>query len=280
MKWIKRLLFLIACCLLLVIVFVVVSFWMVNSRPVWYQARKLTTQQAADAARSMEDKLVVLRNWAQEADPPTFTLTLTSDELESFSAKWADEWKDKYASFLREPQLFIHDSKLILAGRLKEKDILASLYFAPKIDAFGQFDPNLVQIRGGRLPLPESFFNGAKQKAIDDLDSRLPTWIRDSKLTRNNMANRSMSAVGLGQLALALLQHETCEPFLYVPIDSQKSVPVRIRAIDVNDEGLTLKAEILSATERADLLAHIKNPRQVTAQSRAEPASPSATPAR
>ncbi len=259
MKWLKRLLLLIALALLVVIGFLLVGVYRVQSRPAWYRVGHLTTQQAADQARSMEDKLVELRNWAQEGTAGSMTITLTNDELESFSEKWASQWKDRYAEVLSDLKVYTDDSAFIVAGHLKGRNILASLQFAPRITPDGQLDPNLLRVNGGTLPLPEVVQEKPKARAVKQLRKSLPAVIEESALSVSALANDAMRKAAVTQLILAMLQHTPSEPYLYIQTNAKASVPVRIEQISVANGLLSMKLARTSPEERIKLLERMKS---------------------
>jgi hypothetical protein len=260
-KWIKRLLLLVALGLLGVIAFALIGLWMLKSDPVWYQPNHLNAQQSAVAAKSMEDKLVTFQNWARAGTTPQITIEITGDELTSFSAKWAEVWKDRYGNFMTDPRMYLHDSTLIIAGRLTERNILASLHLDPRITDAGTFQPNLLSVRGGMLALPDRMLNKPKQKAIADLQAHLPELLRRSKLNKNGTANEAMALASAGQWVLAMLKGDAAEPYLYIPNadTTPSSSLVKLKHIRIDGTTLKIDAERPTPADRSALLDRMQS---------------------
>src|SRR5438874_899848 len=190
-KWLKRLLLGVAILLLAVLVTVGVLWRMVRSRPDFYRIVALPREQVEAAAQSATNKFATIQNQAarlraaagagssvrtvregaSEAAAPTggskgvaagapatspdaITVTFTDTELNAFFEKWSNfqNWKASYEQYVQDPIVILKDGRVILAGKLKDADLIASLHFEPKITPDGQLDLQLVRVLGGSFP--------------------------------------------------------------------------------------------------------------------------------
>ena len=72
MKWVKRLLILIAVALFGAVAFSLAGIYLYRGTPKWYRPRIATTQQVKDAANRADQKLLDLFTWAASAGPNSF----------------------------------------------------------------------------------------------------------------------------------------------------------------------------------------------------------------
>src|SRR3954463_14644492 len=198
-KWLTRLLLGVAIVLVAVLVTVVVLWRMVRSRPDFYRIVALPREQIEAAAQSATNKFATIQNQAARlragssarnsregaseaavpaggskndsagaptTSPDSISVTFTDTELNAFFEKWSNfhNWKGSYEQYFADPVVILKDGRIILAGKLKDADLIASLHFEPKITPEGQLDLQLVRILGGSLPLPESLISGYQRK--------------------------------------------------------------------------------------------------------------------
>ncbi len=162
-----------------IIVVLVIGYAMLRSAPQFYRRAKLSPEQAAAAAENAERTINAARQKVaagmhpqrQNATNPSIaveplTMTFSAAELNSFFDKWAEVsgWKAHWQPYLNDPEVFLGDGRVILAGDLKEVKTLVSLHFRPELDEKGQLRLNLVKVLGGRLPLPDMVLAPQKEK--------------------------------------------------------------------------------------------------------------------
>jgi hypothetical protein len=238
-------------------------------------------------ARSAESKLIDAQNWAQELNAdavranrlrarngPATTLPapraegahlieFTADELNALFNKWSalHGWRDKYAEWLEDPRVVLHNGRLILAGRLKELGgAVASFQFQPQIDAEGGLRLDLVRVSGGRLPLPDAVWVKWRDQLIASAQQQLPRWRATARLDDSGAANAPMIAATMSRLLFAVAERKAADPVLFLPlVDRGRAVPVKVAEAHVADGKLALLVEPLTADERVALLNRIKS---------------------
>src|SRR5580658_58010 len=138
MKWLKRLLILIALALLGVVAFSLVGVYLYRGTPKWYRPRIATTQQVKDAANRADQKLLDLFTWAasaraqqlrringisQPGDAPIGpkTVSFDDDEINSFATAWKSPGKDameeRISHYFTDGRIVLADDSLILVGQ-------------------------------------------------------------------------------------------------------------------------------------------------------------------
>lgn len=271
-----------------------VALLMVRSRPSFYRPMQLTATQRASAAKRAEDKFIKIQNEAARTSaaesarrhrggatttstqPIVFngqpvTISFTEAELNAFFEKWSNfqNWKAGYEPYIEEPAVILRDGRLILAAKLKDPELVVSLHFEPTIDERGQLRLELARILGGVLPLPEAMITKYEQRLTSGIAQRLPTWQRSADIDASGVVNASAIAASAGKLFVRMLRHEPVEPVLFLPVFGQKgSVPVRIQAVDVNDDELSLTIQPMSREEQTQLLTRIRAPEPVITEPR------------
>src|SRR5262249_25132983 len=157
------------------------------------------------SARAAENKLIDARNWAallradqvraatakrQGATAPatradgSHVIEITQEELDALLDKWSTvyNWRQGYDQFIEDPRLILRDGSLILAARVKDLGAVASFQFHPEIDQNGQLHLDLTRVAGGRLPLPDAVWRPWRDRIVNALQRRLPTWRREAKI--------------------------------------------------------------------------------------------------
>lgn len=258
------------------------GYTLLRGTPDFYRRHMLTADQIARIAETAEEKIAQARNWlarthAQEtarvagrtpataaaSAPNAITMTFSEDELNAFFDKWSETagWRDAYLKYLSNPVLVLKDGQLILAGTVKNFDSVVSLHFRPTLDAADdQLRLDLTRIQVGRLPVPESFFSSQEQRLVNALRARLPGWQSRARIQPNGTSNGSAVAAAMGKLALDSLQHRPADAALFLPLEGDKFIPVRLTNLKIDGDHIALTATPLDAEERATLLHHLKEP--------------------
>jgi hypothetical protein len=239
----------------------------------------MSPAQRQAAAQSAENKFTDIQNRAARLrageraarnlqQPPAtrpadaITIAFTEDELNAFFDKWSvfQNWKAAYDRYLEDPVVILQDGRIILAGKVKELGLVASLHFAPKIDETGKLDLRLVQILGGRLPLPEAVIGRYQDRVIAHLAPRLAGWQRSSAFDASGSANSSAIAAVATMQLVHILRHEPAESIVFLPVLGEKgSVPVRVTNLRVEKGAMTLTVVPMTHDERAALLQRIRS---------------------
>ncbi len=208
-----------------------------------------TTTQAA----------TVLAHEPQQA----FQIQFTDAELNAFFDKWADVGGRRavFERYIEDPRLILRDNQLILAGNVKDLGTVVSMQFEPTIDEQGNLQMNLVHVLGGILPLPDAMWARQREKIERTLKSNLPTYQQAAKISADGAANSAAASAGMDKLLLAVLHREPADPVVFVPYDRGnlgRSLPVKITAVSIGDNTLTITADQMTSAERDALLQRLR----------------------
>jgi hypothetical protein len=285
MKWQKRILLIIAILLTGVLAVLAASYYLMKGVPDWYHPRHQTAQQRDNAARSAEQKLADVQNWAADAQaaeirarsgrpattPTSATVTFTEDELNAFFYKWAEfyHFQDRYGQYLSEPVLVLQDNRLILAAQAQKLDAVVSFHFEPSVDDQGQLHLKLVRVLAGRLPMPDALWSSQKSRLERSIKAHLPRWQQDAIIDPSGIANDNAVMAGMGKLILHLLNNQPSQAVIFLPIIQNagiRKVPVRLLDVSIAPHALTLTVDRLTSSERTEYLQQLRqaDPLQAT----------------
>lgn len=297
MKWIKRLILLGVFLGVFAGVLAGVGWWMSRRAPAWYARRHHTPQETAAAAARAEQEVQRTLGWAQDqqayADstrhggPPStrpaksLHITLTEDELNGFFQKWDREfhWSEQCQQYLADPQIVLHNGRLILAATAKEMGTVVSIVFAPKLED-GKLNMPVEQVLAGRLPLPQGVWNRYRAPLEARIGEDLPVWQEKAQIQPNGSANSDAVAAAMGELLMDVLDNQPAPPVLFLPYDlsnGRHSLPVKLTKVRIANKTLTLTVEPMNADEREALLTNIRAPRDRVAEADADPDASKAT---
>lgn len=287
MKWIKRLLMLLACGVTMVIVISAGSYYMLKRDPEWASRPPMTAQMREEAvARAqtqfsrVEELATSLRAYEARrqkalregttlpADelPKPVTVQLSEDELNAVFQKFAKArgWDEDLKSYLSDPTIILQKDNLILGGRLSELHVVASAYFAPTIDEQGKLKLDLVRVLGGKLPLPDVVFDQYRGTVVNALQRRLPAMQNAARIDSQGVPNDSTVQASLTKLLLQSIQHQLSEPVFFLPLLTGKgTVPVRLTEVKVTDQQIELTIAPMNEPERVAMLGKLKEPYHV-----------------
>ncbi|HEY2586636.1 MAG TPA: hypothetical protein VGI81_12805 [Tepidisphaeraceae bacterium] len=286
MKWLKRLILLVVFLGVFAGVLGAAGWWLSRRAPAWYALRHRSPQEtAADAARAEREVRRTL-GWAQDqqayADstryggPPstrpakTLHIALTEDELNGFFQKWDREfhWSEQCQQYIADPQIVLHNDRLILAATAKEMGTVVSIVFTPQLE-HGKLNMPVEQVLAGRLPLPQAMWNRYRAPLEDRIGEDLPVWQEGAQIQPNGSANSDAVAAAMGELLIDILNNHPASPVLFLPYDlsnSRHSLPVKLTSVQIADKTLTLTVEPLGPDERQALLTTIRTPRDRIAE--------------
>jgi len=286
MKIVKALIAVIVVLLLGGVIVVVGAWFMLRGVPEWYKPNTGTPEQMQIAARNAEDMFTRLTNWAASAhaqrvragltttqadialahEPSQpFQIQFTDQELNAFFDKWANvngrrEYLEQY---IAEPRLVLRNNQLILAGTVKEMNMVVSMEFTPRIDERGRLQMNLARVLGGILPMPTALYARPRRKVVRLLELNLPVYQESAMIAADGVANSSASAAGMNKLLLAVLNGDSADPVLFVPYDLRninRTLPVKITAVSIQNNTLTVTAEQMTGAQRDALLRNLRAP--------------------
>ena len=175
MKWLKRLLRIVALVIVLAAIGAAVGWYLLRGRPSWYEVvRDDPVAQQAAAVRA-ENELKRTIDWAasqqaeeraaihaarggggastkSSATAPTtrrsLTVSFTEQELNSAFEKWgkAYGWDTAYGQYVTDARIVLHDGRLIFAGNAASFGTVISLHFQPAVDPNGRLQFELVRV--------------------------------------------------------------------------------------------------------------------------------------
>src|SRR2546430_9092686 len=158
MKWLKRILLVLAIALTAVILFCAGGIYLYKRAPSWYTPAAMSDDQRAAAARSAEDKMVKTYNWAARtrahpaSQPQPTTLSLSADELTAFLQKWQALGGDaQWSQYTADPVVAIQDNHLIVSTTVRSFGTVVSLHLDPSLDPQRKVHLELTRGLGGRL---------------------------------------------------------------------------------------------------------------------------------
>jgi hypothetical protein len=285
MKWLKR--FFLAAVVL--VAFLAASGVLIRrlarSRPDWYPAQLLDQAARSAAARSVEDKLIGVQNWALDtnanernrlggitpsspgytpAPDPVKHISFTEAELNAFFVQWdqAMHWKERYSEFIEDPVLALADDRIILAANVKELDAFVSVHFAPSLDSDGKLRLALIKVMGGTLPLPQAFWNGYRQHLIEAMVAKVKQSQKRARMAADGSMNHDAMVAAMNELLLKALQDEPADPVLFLRHDNlhDNALPVKLTGLAIAGKTIDLTVVPLNADERKLLLERIREP--------------------
>lgn len=290
MKWLKRLFRIVVVVLLLIAVGAAAGWYLLRGRPSWYEADASDPAARQAAAVRVENELKRTIDWAasQQAEeraaihagrgattsatstswsggPATrrsLNMSFTEQELNAAFQKWgtAYGWESAYGKYISDARIVLHDGRLIFAGDVKDFGTLVSLHFQPKVNDDGALGFELVRVLGGRLPLPESAFDGYRAKLGKKVRAALPRLQRGAEIKPDGSANDKAVAATLAKLLLRVLDRRPGEAVLFLPANQGTQVPVKLADMRIEGKSIGLTVQLMTPQERGALLQRIREP--------------------
>jgi hypothetical protein len=289
MKWFKRILLLLALGLVMVIVLSACSYWMLRRQPEWYVPANLTPEMRQAAAARVQHEFSRVGEMAADLRayearrqkavregttlpasqvPGPITVRLTQEELNAFyttNARFRG-WEEDISPYVQDPQIVLQDGRLIIAGKVAELGgIVASMHFAPSVDASGQLHLDLVRVLGGRLPLPEAIAGKYREKLINAVQRKLPQWQRQAKMDNNGLPNEPAVSAAMAKLLMNSINQQPGDPVVFLPLSAQpiQYIPVKLSAVAATDGAIEFTLEPLNDSQRARVIERIREPYQI-----------------
>jgi hypothetical protein len=287
MKWLKRLLLLVALVLLAVVAFAFVGIHLYHGTPKWYRHKIATTQQVKDAANRADQKLLDLFTWAASAraeqlrringiskpkDIPIGpkTITFDDDEINSFVTSWKNPDKnaldERISRYFTDGRVVLEDDSLILVGQSPALGTLASAQFLPSIDAQGNLHLDLDSLRAGLLPIPQSALSDRLGRLQALLQQQLSVEQRAVQIDPAQTANAAALASSWLRLLICSMNSRPADPIVIIPFDMsnlRRGVPVKLTAIKITEGHITLTMEPVTFDDQEKLVQRLKQPLSV-----------------
>jgi hypothetical protein len=87
----------------------------------------------------------------------------------------------------------------------------------------------------------------------------LPRWQAAAQLHADGSANGSAIAAQMAQLLLRTLDDRPADPVIFLPVIQRGSMPVRLLAVHVAPDVLTLTVQPMNMSESQRMIQHIRN---------------------
>jgi uncharacterized protein YpmS len=286
MKWIKRILLLVAIVIVMAIVVSMASYWMLRREPEWYVKPNLTPEMRQAAAARVQHQFsrvgemaANLRTYEARRQkairdgttlpanevPGPITVRLTQDEINAFYTTHAKfkGWDEDFAKYVTDPQVVLQDDRLIIAGRVPElQGIIVSMHFAPGVDDNGQLHMDMVRILGGKLPLPEAMVSKYRAKLEQSLTRNLPRWQRSATMDSNGLPNEPAVSAAMAKLLLNSINQQPADSTVFLPLSTRETqyIPVKLTAAKATKGEIEFTLSPLSETQRSVIIEKIREP--------------------
>jgi len=281
---------LLACLVVMLVVLSAASVYMLRKEPEWFQRPVMTEQVRSEAVARAQTQLSRITDLASSlrayearrqkairegttlpADelPKPLTVLLTEDELNAVFQTYAHQrgWDREFDQLVADPVIVLQKDRVILAGKISELNIAASVYFGVGIDDKGQLRADMMRVLGGKLPLPDVVLEKYRGKVVQQLMNRLPIMQRQAKIDVRGVPNDSTVQASLTKLMLQSIKHEAAEPVFFLPVLTAKgTVPVKLTDMQISDGQLQMTLGPMSEVERDEMLARLKSPYPAPAQ--------------
>ena len=282
-KWIKRVTMFVVGLALVLGGYAGWAYWQARGTPDWLRPTTASPEEQAAAANRLDQKILAtlsaVREW-DAADPsqtrpaarsgdqrPAATqpftnlkVSFTEAEINASFRKWDKlyGWTERYRSYVQDPSIVLHEGKIIVAGKSDEVGSVVSIHFDPTINKDGELDLELSDVLAGRFALPQWSFQKYRTAARTKLTGVLPGLQRKAEFRPDGSANSEAMSAAMAKLFLRVLDDEPGEPVVFLPVGNQRSVPVRLTAVEIENKELTMTVRPLNATERGAVLEQIR----------------------
>jgi hypothetical protein len=271
-KWIKRLALLALTLALLIGGGLYYAYQAANTRPDWYDpitaAPAAGAERTAAANRVLGDLAAVNneldRQQAELAagvaeEPEAFQLTFAESDLNAWLAEWGTWAKveDAADGQLQDIVVRLRDNKLLLAGTLTERDVVAALHIEPLPGETGT-SVQLTRVTAGRLPLPQRMWGRWRDPLVAELEKSVARHEPAAALTADG-ANVAAAQLLWGRLLIDLLDGRPAGPDVLLYLQRNDAwLPARIENIDIGDGDVTITVRPLTIEEAANLLQPVE----------------------
>jgi len=263
----------------------VVLWWQIRAAPAFYRRYSWTEPQRSVLNQQAVNNMLTVQKSAQEiyygairarrtgtgdGDAETgqqssqpVTLTLTEEQANAFITHNGEVFshiQDRYAHLFTEPAIFFRNGRIILAGRIRRPECLASLHYRVGLDNQGRLYAVLERTMAGRVPAPPGILEGRMQRAAESLSPSIEAWKRQAKMDDAGGMNSAAVCAGLGMMLRDIAAGRPVPAVVFVPVDDKgTALPMKITAVGVQEDALTISAVPMRREERTALLARIKS---------------------
>ena len=280
MKWMKRIFYTAVVLVLAGVALLFGANELRKRKPEWYPAGAPDAGAISAAANRMTQKMAGIQAWvasshAQQSrkvrntvgptgdvdgnPDPSKTIELTEEEFNAFFNAWDknQHWSDRYDQHIADPVLVLQDDRIILAATVKEADTIVSVHLEPRLDEKGMLRLRIVRVMGGRMPLPQAFWDRYRQTVSNMMIHKLDQLRPAAQIRDDGAANPAAVGAAMNRLLLHAINDEPAEPVLFLPRDY---FAVKLTELKVKDKTFTMTVAPMTADERAGLIGRIRAP--------------------
>lgn len=243
--------------------------------PAWYLHAAGGVDE--EAIRQAENKLVTIQAWAAarhayesakqfgqpKATEPSadLSITWTEQEINGLLEKWYGVLGKEQVNggrledVLRRPKVLVRKDGLTLAGTSPMfGGRFVSIELKPQIRE-GQLEVSPVSVHLGTLAMPQAAWRWWESDLAKSLDRMAQKQAAKAEFDRGGAANPATMTLTLAQQGRDLLTQETPMNVLFVPLVAKNAgVPVALEQCELEERSMTIKARVLVASERENLL--------------------------
>ncbi|MFI5379768.1 MAG: hypothetical protein ACHRHE_10755 [Tepidisphaerales bacterium] len=269
LKWIKRLLFLLAVFLVALLVLMGVALHYLNGQPSYYRTYSWTPERRATLNQQAADKFTAMHNlvaaaWSAEVRgrnsqtkptrPVPGGLVIALDE-EQLNAFLVHNFQAQLEVFITHSAVFLKDGRIILSGQPRELDFgyLLSAHFVPQITSDGRLQLELEKVLAGRLALPQPLIDMQIARARAMVQRRMPEWQRSATMDVQGACNTAFVEATLAQTVVAGFDHKPGPAVMFMPGEKGKALPLRLTAVRIDDGRITFIVRPMQKPERDEL---------------------------
>lgn len=273
--------------LLLVLITLGLGGWLaVNATPSWYKGLIAGKESDAEDARRVQATMSTAQAWGDtvytheysksrntaRGVPPADQLTIafTQDQINAFLHKWWDFYGQRRVDgqtlneLFANPAVRLDDGQITIAGRVKTiaDGKVIGLHFRPMMTGDSKLELSGTGITAGLLSVPDAIWAKPRGDLVKTMTEVLATARRSAHLDAGGAANSDAVSVLLLGLAVDALEKRASDNILLLPLvgqgEREQALPVRLKALSVENGQITLTVQYLSAKERETLLAQLR----------------------
>lgn len=273
--------------LLLVLITLGLGGWLaVNATPSWYKSLVAGKPSDVEDARRVQETMSTAQAWGDtvytseysksrrtaRGVPPSDQLTIafTQDQINAFLHKWWDFYGQRQVDghtlneLFASPAVRLADGQITIAGRVKTiaEGKVIGLHFRPMMTSDAKLHLSGTGITAGLLSVPDAIWAKPRGDLIKTMTEMLAANRGAASLDAGGAANSEAVSVLLLGMAIDALAGRPSSDILLLPLmgqgEREQALPVRLKALEVDNGQITLTVQYLSAKERETLLAQLR----------------------
>jgi hypothetical protein len=273
--------------LLLLLIVLGLGAWLaVNATPSWYKGLIAGKETDAEDARRVQETMSTAQTWSDtvytheysksrrtaRGIPPADQLTIafTQDQINAFLHKWWDYYGQRRVDghtlneLFASPAVRLDDGQITIAGRVKTiaQGKVIGLHFRPMMTDQSKLHLSGAGITAGLLNVPDAIWSKTRGDLVNTMTDMLAAARQSAELDAGGAANSQAVSVLLLGLAVNALEDQPSSDILLLPLigqgEREQALPVRLKALEIDNGQITLTVQYLSAKQRESLLAELR----------------------